>query len=73
MQNCRINYWRDKQRHEIDFILQFHGKPPVTIECKWKSEQLNLKSLIRFRELYPEGLNTVVAEDMTRPMEKKMV
>lgn len=71
LQNSRINYWRDKQRHEIDFILQFQGKPPVTIECKWKSEQLNLKSLIRFREFYPEGLNAVVAEDITRPMEKE--
>ncbi|MBI5187331.1 MAG: ATP-binding protein [Nitrospinae bacterium] len=71
LQDFRINYWRDKQRHEIDFILQFHGKPPITIECRWKSEQLNLKSLIRFRELYPEGLNAVVAEDITRPMEKE--
>lgn len=73
LQSDGINYWRDKQKREVDFILQPRGLHPVAIECKWKSEQLNLKSLVRFRELYPKGLNVLVASDISRPMviEKK--
>ncbi|MBW2431963.1 MAG: DUF4143 domain-containing protein, partial [Deltaproteobacteria bacterium] len=34
-QTRRINYWRDKRGHEVDFIIARRNQPPVTIECKW--------------------------------------
>ncbi|MBT3276081.1 MAG: DUF4143 domain-containing protein, partial [Spirochaetales bacterium] len=35
LQTYRIQYWRDKQDHEIDFIYAPRGGNPVTIECKF--------------------------------------
>jgi len=29
-----IHDWRDKREHEIDFVMQQCGKPPIAIECK---------------------------------------
>ena len=29
--------WRDKQKHEIDFVWTPRGRPPVAIECTWRA------------------------------------
>ncbi len=67
-----IRYWRDKQGHEIDFILIPHrGQPPTTIECKWKSTRYEDRNLKKFRQAYPKGVNWVVCQDVNRPYSKK--
>ena len=36
-QDQRIQYWRDKRGHEIDFVLAHRGGSTTTIECKWQA------------------------------------
>ena len=59
-----VQYWRDKQGHEIDFILVPRGKKPIAIECKWKAENFDSANLKVFRNQYLDGLNWVVCQDV---------
>ena len=62
-----IRYWRDKQGHEIDFILTDRGGPPTAIECKWSASSFETTNLRAFRRLYPQGRNLLFAQDVDRP------
>ena len=62
-----IRYWRDKQGHEIDFILADRSGPPTTIECKWSASHFDTTNLRAFRRLYPRGRNLLFAPDVDRP------
>lgn len=62
-----VQYWRDKDQHEIDFVIP-KGRGQVTaIECKWDATRFDPKNLRIFRELYPEGQNLVVATNVQKP------
>ncbi len=68
LQSRAINYWRDKNDNEIDFIIKNRAENRlVAIECKFNiaSDDINLKGIGKnfeaFRSLYPEGENLVVA------------
>jgi hypothetical protein len=69
-QGRSVNYWRDKQHHEIDFVLARRGRAPITIECKWSASGFDARNLRSFRHRYPEGENWVVAQDVDRPYER---
>ena len=62
-----VHYWRDKQGHEIDFVLAGHGRAPMAIECKWTAGEFDPGNLRVFRARYPKGDNFVVTSDTTRP------
>jgi len=62
----RIQYWRDKQKHEVDFIWKGRGRPPLAIECKWSASEFDDTNLQAFRRQHPEGENVVVAHDVDR-------
>jgi hypothetical protein len=64
LQTRQIRYWRDKQGHEVDFVLAERGRRPVAIECKWSADALDIAALRSFRRRYPEGPNFVVARDV---------
>jgi len=66
-----IKYWRDKQGHEVDFVLSGRGKAPTIIECKWKANEFEPAGLMSFRKKYPQGLNFVVASDVDRSYTRK--
>lgn len=66
LQSRDIQYWRDKQHHELDFILSRHGQPPTAIECKWSAAAFSPEHLIVFRKQYPNGQNFVVSHDADR-------
>jgi predicted AAA+ superfamily ATPase len=66
MQTRRINYWRDKRGHEIDFVYLPRAEPPTAIECKWSADEFDAKGLSAFRRLYADGDNYVVAADVDR-------
>jgi predicted AAA+ superfamily ATPase len=66
LQDRRIMYWRDKRRHEIDFVIKRRGKPPIAIECKWKADGFDGRNLSAFRRQHPQGENLVVANDIER-------
>ncbi len=63
----RVHYWRNKQKHEIDFVLPGRGAPanPVAIECKWSADDFDPASLLVFRRQYPRGSSYVVAQDVS--------
>jgi len=57
----KINFWRDKQQREVDFVVP-HGRNVVdAIECKWNPEAFETRGLAVFREQYPKGKNYVVS------------
>ncbi len=65
LQTKEIRYWRDKQDHELDFILSLtRNAHPVVIECKWKATSFDPTNLKSFRQHYPGGNNFVVASDI---------
>ena len=63
LQDEPIRYWRDKQKHEVDFVWVPRGRSPVAIECKWRSKNAELSSLEAFSTLYPEATRWVVCAD----------
>ena len=60
-------YWRDKEHHEVDIVIDVRGGNPIAIECKWSSSDFSAKNLQVFRKLYPKGENFIVASDVDRP------
>lgn len=72
LQTKEIRYWRDKQDHELDFILlPTRNSHPVAIECKWKSSGFDPKNLKYFRQNYPDGENFVVASDIDKTFQRQ--
>lgn len=65
-QSRRIQYWRDKAGHEVDFILVERGSRPLAIECKWSASNFDSAGLNAFRRQYTEGENLLVARDVDR-------
>ena len=64
-----IFYWRDKQRHEVDFVIKKSRSRNFTaIECKSKAAAFNAsRGLKSFRARYPEGKNILVTLDQIGP------
>ena len=65
-QSREVFYWRDKRRHEVDFVIATHRKRPVAIECKWSANNFDPTNLVAFRYQHPEGDNLVLAHDVER-------
>jgi hypothetical protein len=66
LQSRRLNYWRDKHGHEVDFVCVRKGRPPVAIECKWSAESFEPAALKSFALHYPKAECLVVAHDIDR-------
>jgi hypothetical protein len=66
LQTRRIHYWRDKRRHEVDFVVAPRGAAPVAIECRWSAARFEPAGLLAFRRHHPRGENFVVARDVDR-------
>lgn len=60
MQIPKIQFWRDKDGREIDFVVS-RGRAGVdAIGCKWSRDAFEPASLAAFRSIYPKGRNYVV-------------
>ncbi len=66
LQTRKINYWRDKRGHEVDFVLAGKDRDPIAIECKWSADDFDPVNLHAFRRQYGNGKNHVVANDVKR-------
>ncbi|MEK7704760.1 MAG: DUF4143 domain-containing protein [Myxococcota bacterium] len=65
----RLFYWRDKQKHEVDFIVKpGRGRALVAIECKATSSRFDATGLAAFRRRHPAGENLVVCLDLVEPL-----
>ncbi len=69
-QRTRVHYWRDKQGHEVDFVIPRRGDAVDVIECKWSSRNYDAKNLRVFRQYYPKGRNQVVSADLDRSFQE---
>ncbi|MBI4422073.1 MAG: ATP-binding protein [Gemmatimonadetes bacterium] len=67
LQTREVRYWRDKQGHEVDFVMARGTTAPTAIECKWSARDIDLTNLTVFRRHYPRGETFVVAQDVDRP------
>jgi predicted AAA+ superfamily ATPase len=65
--SSEIFYWRDKQKHELDFIVARRGSPLVAIECKWKLQSADKSNFASFASLYPDARLIVIASDAGKP------
>ena len=63
LQDEPIRYWRDKQKHEVDFVWVPRGLPPVAVECKWNARGADLSGMKVFAGLHPEAARWVVTSD----------
>jgi len=70
LQRRDVRTWRDKQKHEVDFVLQKNPQEITAIECKWSAAQFDPANLRVFRRLYPQGSNFVVAQDVDHPFRR---
>ena len=78
LQTRKVNYWRDKHGHEMDFVIQDRGQQSLTaIECKFTSmiDDTTLsrigKNFEAFRKLYPDGDNFVVSSNVDIPFNRE--
>jgi len=58
---AKIHFWRDKQQHEVDFVVPRGRDVADAIECKWNPEAFETRGLAPFRTLHPKGRNFVVS------------
>jgi uncharacterized protein len=66
-----IQFWRDKQQREVDFVLP-HGRDECdAIECKWKASAADGAGFKAFRNSHPKGRNIVVAPNHPGTIQKK--
>jgi predicted AAA+ superfamily ATPase len=64
--DVEVRYWRRKRGAELDFVLVRRGRPPVAVECKWRSANVgDLAGMRAFRAAYPEGRDLVVCADLS--------
>ena len=66
----RVQYWRDRAGHELDFILPVSRDQIDVIECKWDAAAFNSGSLRLFRGYYPKGRNYLVVPSVSEPYVK---
>jgi len=69
----RIGYWRDKQKHEVDFVVRPpRGKDVLAVECKASSSRLDPAGLRAFRGRHSRGVNLVVCLDLAEPLDSSV-
>jgi predicted AAA+ superfamily ATPase len=58
----QIYYWRNKQKHEIDFVIKLgRSEKLLAIECKSQAKRFSGEALKSFRLRYPKGENLLVS------------
>jgi predicted AAA+ superfamily ATPase len=64
--DVEARYWRRKKGPELDLVLVRRGRPPLAVECKWRSANVgDLAGLRAFRSVYPVGDDLVVCADLS--------
>jgi predicted AAA+ superfamily ATPase len=55
-----LQFWRDKQQHEVDFVASGGRRSAHAIECKWSVAGFETRGLSAFRRAHPRGRNLLV-------------
>lgn len=72
LQNRKINYWRDKTGHEIDFVLTSDSGKIIAAECKWRYSEPDISSFQIFKKIYPDAEMVVVCGDCPKAFRKSV-
>jgi len=67
-QSRRIHYWRDKQGHEVDFVLNGKAGRLLAIECKWSQKEFSPRNLKIFIKRHPRAECLAVCADAGAPI-----
>lgn len=70
--DVKVLYWRDKDRHEVDFVIPRGREVVDAIECKWDVAHFNPKNLRVFRSIYPAGKNFVLSPNVSQPYSRTL-
>jgi hypothetical protein len=65
-----VQYWRDASGHEIDFVIAGNRGAVDAIECKWRVDEFESKTLRLFRSYYPRGRNFLIVPRSGEPYTK---
>lgn len=71
-QRREVRYWRDKQGHEIDFILLQRGGVLIAVEVKWSCNNFDLSNMKIFLNQYPKAQCFVVSTDIKQSFIRKI-
>lgn len=71
LQRRDIRTWRDKQHHEIDFVVPRPANDISTVECKWTVNRFDPAAMKVFRRIYSKGSNFVVCHDVDAPFHRE--
>lgn len=67
----QVFYWRNKQKHEVDFVVKAGRREEITaIECKVNTRRFSAGNLTVFRRLYPQGRNILVCLEPDEKIER---
>jgi predicted AAA+ superfamily ATPase len=67
----RLHYWRDKQHHEVDFVLEVgRRRELLAVECKSSASKFDPSGLQAFRRKHPQGENFIVTLSATASYRK---
>lgn len=63
----RLYYWRDKQKREVDFVIDRRDEQVDAVECKWQADRFKHDALAAFRRLHPDGHNYLLVPATDAP------
>ena len=66
-----IGYWRDKQGHEIDFVISEKGRPLIAIECKWRDKDFDPANTKVFLRHYDKAQVYVVSHNVSHTYSRR--
>lgn len=52
--NYPVRYWRDKKKHEVDFVFSLGEGNTIAIESKLRARRQDVKELIYIQRMYPQ-------------------
>lgn len=56
-----VHFWRDKQKRELDFVVQRgRSRSVIAVECKLQARNFDAAALRAFRQHHPQGDNWLV-------------
>lgn len=64
---AKVLFWRDHQQREVDFVVPRARDSVDAYECKWSPLQADLRNLVAFRSVHPQGRNFVVVPQRLQP------
>ncbi|MFA5139260.1 MAG: DUF4143 domain-containing protein [Elusimicrobiota bacterium] len=67
-QSRKVNYWRDKRGHEVDFVIPKTSGRMLAVECKWSQNEFSSKNLKVFLKRHASAECLAVCADSGEPI-----